>query len=247
MTGLVAALLITVCSLTAQEKSVAMVESRALSLADLDPPESWQAQHRTKLSEKDYTAWLARSRSDRLSGLIWAAVKKQFCSGKDCSPTEADIGAFQDATARLNEQRRLKDEARLREIEDSLATALPASEREKLAREKELLESVRSALLGVSPQLDRRIAEPWVASWKFYRALYRAYGGRVIFQQAGPEPLEAMTKLLREHEMRGTFAIYDSELHRNFWAYFTTMGHTFMPDGPKFLETPWWLQPQGKP
>jgi hypothetical protein len=77
--------------------------------------------------------------------------------------------------------------------------------------------------------------------------LYRTYGGRVIFQEAGPEPFDAMTKVLRDHEKRGTFAIYDQELQRKFWAYFTTMGHTFMPDGATFMEKPWWLQPPQEP
>jgi len=242
----VATLLVLTGGLMAQPKPVAMVESRALLLTDLDPAESWQEQHRSRLSEKDYAAWLTQTRRDRLAGMIWDAVKRRFCSDKECAPTEAEIDEFNEATSRMNQQRLAKDEARLKEIEKALASPLPGAEREKLASEKQLLESVRSALTSVSPEQERRISEPWVASWKFYRTLYRTYGGRVIFQQAGPEPLDAMTRALREHEKRGTFAIYDAELHRGFWAYFTTMGHNFMPDGGKFLETPWWRQPEPK-
>ena len=53
---------------------------------------------------------------------------------------------------------------------------------------------------------------------------------------------EEIGQVVREHEKKGTFVIYDPELRRRFWAYYTTMGHAEMPDGAKFLETPWWLQ-----
>lgn len=231
----------------AQEQPVAMVEGKALLPSDLDPPALLRSQYRSKLPEKEYATWLAQTRSDRLAGLIWAAVKKQFCLDKECAATEADIAAFSEAMGREYQKQRAKDEARLWAIGTALAGALTAAEREKLEQEKGLLESVRSALDSTTPERERLLSEPWVGSWKFYRALYRTYGGRVIFQQAGPEPLDAMTKVLREQEARGTFAIHDAGMHRKFWAYFTTMGHTFMSDGAEFMETPWWLRAPKKP
>ncbi|MBM3810966.1 MAG: hypothetical protein FJW20_04965 [Acidimicrobiia bacterium] len=239
--------LLAISQLCGQEQPVAVVDSKVVLLDELDPPQSWQDQHRAKLSTKEYEEWLQRSRGDRLGSMIWAAVKRHFCADKDCAPNEAEIQGFQEAMARMNRQRRTVDDDRLRAIDQSLARQLAAPEREKLEKEKELLIMSRDALAqGLPATHEYRMAEQWVSPWKFFRVLHRAYGGRVIFQQAGPEPLDAMTKLLREQEKRGTFAIYHLELHRQFWAYYTTMGHTFMPDGAKFLETPWWLQPQPK-
>ena len=92
--------------------------------------------------------------------------------------------------------------------------------------------------------MKRQMARSFVKSWKINKALYEKYGGRVIFQQAGPEPLDAYRDFLKEQEKKGAFQIRDKQYEPEFWRYFTNDAmHTFYDkdDGTKFINTPWWL------
>ena len=69
----------------------------------------------------------------------------------------------------------------------------------------------------------------------------------MIFQQAGPEPVDAYRDFLREQEKNGSFQILDKQYRAPFWQYFTNDAmHTFYSksDGAKFINSPWWLMEQ---
>ena len=72
--------------------------------------------------------------------------------------------------------------------------------------------------------------------------MYEKYGGRVIFQQAGPEPVDAYRDFLKEKERQKAFQIYDPKLNEAFWDYFVNGGHTFYSkeEGEKSMKNPWW-------
>ena len=92
--------------------------------------------------------------------------------------------------------------------------------------------------------MKRQMAQQFVQSWKINKALYEKYGGRVIFQQAGVEPLEAYRDFLKEQEKKGAFQIIDKQYEPEFWRYFTNDAmHTFYTkeDGAKFINPPWWM------
>ena len=218
----------------AQETPVAQIRSTLVFLRDLDPPQS-----------SPDAATLQRARRERLSGMVWAAVKDEFCRDHDCAPTEQDLEQFESAMSRQKESSIRELDQRIREFDAQIAEAPAGSARRtKLEKERQLHASSLESLRTTPAVMGWRIEETWVGSWKFFRELHRAYGGRVIFQQAGPEPLEAMRKVLEEQEMRGTYAIYDPALRKAFWEYYVSMGHNAMPDGAAFLEKPWWLHPR---
>jgi hypothetical protein len=92
--------------------------------------------------------------------------------------------------------------------------------------------------------MKRQIAQQFVKSWKINKALYAQYGGRVIFQQAGVEPLDAYRDFLKEQEKKGAFQIIDKQYEPEFWRYFTNDAmHRFCDknEGAKFINTPWWM------
>jgi len=60
-----------------------------------------------------------------------------------------------------------------------------------------------------------------ILRWKLNRALYRQYGGRTIFQQFGPEPLDAYRQYLEERQAAGDFKIHEKAFENAFWRYFT--------------------------
>jgi hypothetical protein len=91
--------------------------------------------------------------------------------------------------------------------------------------------------------VSRTLAEAAVKGWKFDRALYRQYGGTVIFQQSNPfEPVGAYRKFLEEHEGKRSFEILDPALKESFWAYYTGEPEFVVPSAEVNYETPWWLQ-----
>ena len=108
-------------------------------------------------------------------------------------------------------------------------------------------EGVRPA--GADTPEDRaareQIAAAFIRQWKLHRALYRRYGGRIIFQQGGPEPLDAWRRFLEESQARGDFALLDRSMEAPFWRYFVTDAiHSFYPPGSaeeaRAFDTPPW-------
>ena len=92
----------------------------------------------------------------------------------------------------------------------------------------------------------RQVAAAFIRQWKINRALYQQYGGRIIYQQGGPEPLDAYRTFLQARERQGAFKILNPAFAAEFWKYFVTDAlHTFYPKGSReeaqAFETPWWL------
>lgn len=89
------------------------------------------------------------------------------------------------------------------------------------------------------------IAEAFIKQWKIDRALYRQYGGRIGFQQGGPEPVEAYRAFLEECQAAGDFGIEDEALAAEFWRYYRDDSmHSFFEPGSDsekqaFSREPW--------
>jgi hypothetical protein len=97
-------------------------------------------------------------------------------------------------------------------------------------------------------EMQHEIALGWARNWKFHSALFKKYGGRIIWQQAGIEPIDAMRMWLEEQEKAGDFVIHDPQLHASFWQYYRR-DHPFTTDKPKGdeFDIPWWNKPPDQP
>jgi hypothetical protein len=88
-----------------------------------------------------------------------------------------------------------------------------------------------------------------IRHWKINKALYDQYGGRIIYQQLGPEPLDAYRQFLRQREADSAFAIRDQAIETSFWRYLVDDSiHDFMAPGGAdearaFRIPPWEQQP----
>jgi hypothetical protein len=95
----------------------------------------------------------------------------------------------------------------------------------------------------------REIAAAFIRQWKINRALYRHYGGRIVYQQGGPEPLDAYRIFLEEARARGEFEILDPALEAAFWRYYRSDAiHDFYAPGSAeearaFAQPPWQTDP----
>jgi len=193
---------------------------------------------------------------EELRYLVLRALTDRYAAEHGIEVTPDEIDGYLARIAAIAEQDRRERDARLAEIERQLAVpALGDDQRAALTAERERLQQLGRDLDSVTAtpqeaaeeaQARRTVAAAFVRQWKLNRALYRDYGGRIIFQQGGPEPLDAYRRFLEEQQKRGAFAIADSELEAAFWRYYRDDTiHSFYPAGSaeeaKAFQTPWWL------
>ena len=81
----------------------------------------------------------------------------------------------------------------------------------------------------------------WVKQWKVNQSLFREFGGRIIFQQAGWEPIDAYRKLLEQYETRKAFVVHDPALHEAVYSYFK-LKFTYADEQKArfYFERPYW-------
>jgi hypothetical protein len=193
---------------------------------------------------------------DELTGKITGALFKRYRDENKVVLTDADVDAY--AKSRASQNMRMLEELkrdRAAAEEKLKSPTLADEERKKLerdvARHKEFVED-RDALELATKQdpkaareMDRNVAEMFVLPWKLNQSLFQKYGGRVIFQQMGPEPVDAYRDYLKECEKKGDFKLLTDEAKEKFWKYFTDdKMHTFLDaeSGREAMKTPWWLK-----
>lgn len=132
-------------------------------------------------------------------------------------------------------------ETKLAELKRQLAAPnLSDADKAKLEEERAMYEMLvaeeRKALADDVPEDIARIS---IVAWKTERELHRAYGGRVIFQQAGAEAVDARRRLFEEAEKKGDLKFDDDGVRRLFF-YYSKMEHTEIDE--KELERPWFFR-----
>jgi hypothetical protein len=123
-------------------------------------------------------------------------------------------------------------EAEMTEFEEFLAaieTKTPSKKKEPLKPQKP----------------EHEIARFFIEQWKFHKALHDKYGGRVIFQQAGLEPLDAYVKWLADEEKAGNFQVFDPKWKDAFAEYYyKPKYHRFLDGETKDpFKAPFWRTP----
>ncbi|MBI3354762.1 hypothetical protein HY086_00800 [Candidatus Gottesmanbacteria bacterium] len=192
---------------------------------------------------------------DKLNGLVFGALLEKYAKENKIEPTEAELDVFVQRTDELEKRNQDKFEKDRKKLAEELKSdTLTEKERKEKTAYLQNLESILKTTKemaergkGMEEQMKamkRSMAQHFVMAWKINKSLYEKYGGRIIFQQAGVEPLDAYRKFLKEQEKKGAFQILNKEYEPSFWKYFTDDNmHTFYSkdDGAKLMETPWWL------
>ncbi|MEM9444941.1 MAG: hypothetical protein AAGA18_06265 [Verrucomicrobiota bacterium] len=198
---------------------------------------------------------ITAAEKDNLQGLIFGALLQEFAKENKIEPTEAELDAFIVQTQKQEKRNQVEFEADRERLRRELrSTDLSDEEREDKESQLQTVESILKAnretkrmTKGMEAEMHSmmcQMAQQFVNSWKINKALYEEYGGRIIFQQAGVEPLDAYRDFLRKKEEQGAFQILDESHRAQFWNYFTNDNmHTFYDknDGAKFIHTPWWM------
>ncbi len=172
--------------------------------------------------------------------------------------TREDVDLYIATMDQVTRDDRKKNDARRVEIQQQLkAGSLPAEETKRLQSELDTLETLHKYDLQEDseskqdPQAALKnkqfVVKAFVEQWMINKALYQQYGGRIIFQQSGPEPLDAIHDYLKEQQKKGAFRILEKSFEAPFWEYYVTDSkHSFYKQGSEeekqAFDKPWWLQ-----
>ena len=175
-----------------------------------------------------------------MQAAILEALFEQYEADNGIRAGDSEIDAFIAQLDRAKEADIAAKRERLAEIDDLLgAGSLSGDERDALGKERDLIagavddlessENLSAVEAAEVTDMRRSFAREMILHWKVDRALYEQYGGRLIGQQLGPEPLDAYRQFLEDRRDAGAFDIRRPDMEREFWRYFTDeTKHSFL-------------------
>ena len=189
--------------------------------------------------------------AEEMKYAILSRLLDRYAADNRIEVAPEEIDAYVKAVDRAMADDRTKREARRDDIARQLdGSTLTETEREALSSElamlNGLLDGAGTQDTGEDSAARQQVAAAFIRQWKINGQLYRQYSGRIIFQQGGPEPLDAYRQYLEEQARKGAFRILDEALEAEFWRYYRTDSiHSFYEPGSKeeaqVFETPPWL------
>jgi hypothetical protein len=249
---LVFAILAWSVSATAAEKPVAAILGKAVHSEELTPPDALE--QKKKMADDAYAAWLAKAQQEKVRTIVWTAVFGDYSAKRKIEPTAAEI------ESQIRQQQKFMKEDRLRRekdrqglIKELASQGITETRRQQAQQYLDTLNSLRKhdarmdkerskpEFAKIQQESQRRVSAVWVKQWKVNQALYREFGGRIVFQQAGWEPIDAYRKLLEQYEARKDFVVHKPALREAVYSYFQ---HKFVyADEQKarfYFEKPYW-------
>lgn len=200
--------------------------------------------------------------TDALHRAIWNKALSQKFGPEATRPSKAEILLYSSAFKQSIEQgykqdtkllaliKKLLSENRyapsdLKKLED-LREAMELSVRHYETR-KAHIKDMPPEFAELAGEAEQQVAEAMVGQWKINKVLYDEYGGRIIFQQAGLEPIDAYAVFLRYIEEEGALEILDPDYTGVMQTMedYIGMGHSVIPEGEKdiyghYFERPDW-------
>lgn len=223
-------------------KVVGTVLGQPIHERDLRPPRTATGPAAEGMQERYAAQTLARK--------ITKPLLDQFVKENRLAPTPEELATATEGIRRQMARTLEKNRRDLVEVTQRLAApGLTDEDRKQLETRKHVLErSIAFSEEAQSKQGRRDMAEvlaEWqLPSWKLNKALYRKYGGTVIWQQAGTEAVGAMRVFLEEHEKAGHFRIDDPKLNEEFWKYYRRTDHPFQVKKADPFDRPPWEEEQ---
>lgn len=231
-------------------QAVATVLGKTITVRELD------AIPRAALPE-DATA-RDQVRGTRLQAMVWSAVFADYGKQRGIEPTQAEIESNIQNHARIEKQLRIEREQQREQLKEKLKQPdLAPAELAQLAQYLQVLDSLQAFdakrdaeskdpnRIKIQQAAQRQVATHWVRQWKLNQALHREFGGRVVFQQAGWEPIDAYRKLLNQYEASQSLTFADEKWRTAAYRYFE---HRFVyADESKaryYFEKPYWERTQ---
>lgn len=238
----------------AQKKPIARIYDAMIFLEDLQPPDIYLQKKQKETTQEALQEWLVQFQMMKFSQLINEKLIGRFLKEQNMEPTKQEIQDFMDYFK--NEQRnRLKEYYRQkRELEQKISLSkINDTQRQEMTKQLETINQLIAYELKrqkeekqtvgyeqVQENALQGVAQTTVRNWKFNKALYEKYGGRVIFQQAGAEPLDAYKTFW--DEQRKNVEIFDQRFQPAFdwFEKYYNMDHSFVAkeDADKYFFLP---------
>lgn len=242
---------------TASRRPVAEILGKTVYEEDLVPPKA-DAEQKAKLSPADHRAWHERTREETLRNLVWSAVFADYAQKRKIEPMPAEIDSQIRAQKKFMAQDKVRREKQREELIDELKSPGLTEARRKHAQQYlDTLNSLRDHDRRIEQERkdperakmwqdsEQRVSRVWVKQWKVNQALYREFGGRIIFQQAGWEPIDAYRTLLDQYKANKGFVVHDPLLQEAVYSYFQFKFVYADEKKAKFyFEKPYWERTQ---
>ena len=255
--GLLSTVLLAFSSLTVagEDTAVAEVYGQKVTVTDLSLPPKMVEESRKGMPAEEFAAWEQDSRRQMLAFGVMQEAQKRFLAETKLTPTDEEIDSYihsQDrmmaADAKKRSQERDKMQQELKQPD--LSEERRASIENGIAAIDELEKMLKPAAPGAESDEDkaaqRSVATMMVGNWKFNQGLYHKYGGRVVFQQVGLEPLDANKAFLDELKASGAYTIIDptyQDLFKETDDYFSKKFESVdKAEADQYFASPWWLK-----
>lgn len=214
---------------------VGSVYGKEITAAEIELTEPIDTE--VKFDARDMDRWNLMSRISRKFG---SPIVDKYIQEAKIEATADEIAKFHAVSKKRNAQNQRQWEKELAAVEKQLAQEdLTQEARQTLVEQKmlysRLLESARST---AAYQPSDEMASSFIRAWKVERQLHRDFGGRIIFQQFGPEALDGRRRLFEKAEKDGDLKFTDAGVRHLFY-YYANMRHITADE--KALETPWFL------
>ena len=232
---------------------IVRVLDQNIYLKDINPSETQVEKFASDKTPEQLEEWKRQHWRSNLSHYFWVLFE-QYAQEKDITVTETDIEQYNQSMLRGIQRQVVNLEKKADSLQKELqAENLDEQKRSELTERLELYTSFANQL-NQSQEMFKKPNTPagtMIRLWKIYNRLYEQYGGRVIFQQAGPEPLDAFRKFLEDQQRQGNFEFFNQEAESLFWEYYRNEKmHTFYSDETEakaMMQTPWWLRKPEEP
>ena len=234
-----------------QQKPIAELYGEKITVDMLGLPREWVEEQRKTMSEAQFEKWLAEGRKSQLAYGIMQEAQKHLLKELNQEPTDQEIDSYLAFMKRTDRKMQKENQQQIRKLEQALAD--PKLDPKKKSEMESTISFLREA--GSRPEkkktdeerrVDRAVAEQMVRQWKFYRTLYHKYGGRVVAQQVGYEPVDAIKAFIEEMKKNGDYRILDPAYEGVFqetFDYVASPNHDFVDkaEADKYFAAPWWV------
>jgi len=231
---------------------IAEVLGQKVSFGDIEPNSALKKKQQESNND-GFNLWLKQTRASNL-GRYFKPLWDEYTKEKGLEVTEQEIneskGKMTQLKILMNNEQKAKRDSLAKEL---LATNLKDDKKAELEKSFKLYNNlvekspdpklIYHSTDSNSAKLVDNTYKTFILRWKINNELYKQYKGRVIFQQAGPEPLDAYRLFLEEQQSKGKFKFYNKDAEDLFWNYWRSTGHTFIKDpneAEQMMNTPWW-------
>lgn len=243
---------------------VASVYGEEICEADITPDEETLAQINAYVaaSGQNPDEALQNIRLSELFNKIWEKILIQKYGSKAIEPTQSEVDSYLKALrAAAKEQYQYDKETKelltglMKEksydADNQARLNRIGMEKDRAIMMYEMRDKVPAEMKAKIDESERDVAEAMIKNWKVKKLLYEEYGGRLIFQQTGLEPIDAFKALLDEVKRGDDVVVHDKKYNDVFkpMEEYIAMEHTEVPpedkESKKYFESPTWLYESG--